>query len=695
MRSTRCLSFFCLALILLILTAFPAGATSDLLNHLPLGANIIQCFALPNFDKDPDVEYLVLYSLQENYALMMLDLIDGRYTQIFNYDLGRGDRKTKGKVKFGDTGYTYNILQIGDLDLDGVLEFWTLFRPEGVSHGELTMYKYRNNNYLQMFTARGQYDLQFMDYEGDLVIHEVNYLDGKPASQVLAITSKKWDLRDNRLKEEKQIYQIARREYANFARLRRRPQLFGMGEMESKTVLCWGTSLNKIAEIPSGKRAILPLLPSNASLLDWASDPALDDDIEEEYVFTYLLPTEDSPSKVLLLAAIADWDFERCAYQLTLLPFKAYGQARDPEGYLYKSFYILQGNGLNHLAFLGNGQELPSLKLSLFNNNGLYLEEVAVFNANWHLQLLERYENRVLSYRVITADQEKSTGRIKMKEWDSYPQGVYQEFGPFTCSTEKSLSIRDYKKQYYHIEEPIWSQSGYEYLLLQTFHQKINPFASQLPGTDFQGRIEDFIFKYLTPYRIHNWYVGDLDRNGEEEALLLIRTDDDLWGWPQYRVGLLTKEARFNFEEIGPILPSMGSGQPLSGVYLADINGNGGSEIIFLLREYDVRAKGERTRVELYGKQGTAWKKLHEIDFIYDDLRLFKLGDEIWLVGFAWEGQNRREGSVYEFLWKNGRFNYQQKRVVPNFNVYLETLAGRKEDILSDDYLIFPPPVRE
>ena len=185
-------------------------------------------------------------------------MLDGRYTQIFTA-IRRGDRKTKGKVKFGDTGYTYNILQIGDLDLDGVLEFWTLFRPEGASHGELTMYKYRNNNYLQMFTARGQYDLQFMDYEGDLVIHEVNYLDGKSASPVLEITSKQWTLRDNRLKEEAKIYQIGRTEY-----MRVLPVPGGVrsstrwGEREYTSFIL-GYCLNKLAEIPAGERAILPL----------------------------------------------------------------------------------------------------------------------------------------------------------------------------------------------------------------------------------------------------------------------------------------------------------------------------------------------------------------------------------------------------------------------------------------------------
>ena len=82
--------------------------------------------------------------------------------------------------------------------------------------------------------------------------------------------------------------------------------------------------------------------------------------------------------------------------------------------YTNPSIY-LHGNGLNHLAFLGNGEDLPSWKLSIFNNNGLYFEEIAVFNANWHLQLLERYENRVLSYRVITADQKRVPGGLGRK----------------------------------------------------------------------------------------------------------------------------------------------------------------------------------------------------------------------------------------------------------------------------------------
>ena len=49
----------------------------------------------------------------------------------------------------------------------------------------------------------------------------------------------------------------------------------------------------------------------------------------------------------------------------------------------------------------------------------LFLEEAAVFNANWHLQFLERYENQNLSYRVITADLDKGTGLVKTKVYEA------------------------------------------------------------------------------------------------------------------------------------------------------------------------------------------------------------------------------------------------------------------------------------
>ena len=44
-----------------------------------------------------------------------------------------------------------------------------------------------------------------MDYEGQFVVHEVNYLDGNPNSELLTVTSRVWDLRDYQLKAEPRV----------------------------------------------------------------------------------------------------------------------------------------------------------------------------------------------------------------------------------------------------------------------------------------------------------------------------------------------------------------------------------------------------------------------------------------------------------------------------------------------------------
>jgi hypothetical protein len=553
------------------------------------------------------------------------------------------------------------------------------------------MHKYKNNCYQGVFTARGQYDLQLMDYEGQFVVHEVSYLDGNKNSDLLTITSQIWDLRDHQLKGGKEAYQMTRDDYRHFARSRQRPVLFGSAVKAERTSLCWGNSLNKLAEIPVGERAILPLLAGNANLLEWEVDPALDGDVEDEYVFTYLIPCAESPSKILIQAALADWDFERACYRLVPLPFQAYGRARDQEGYLYKSVYILHGKGLNHLAFLGNGAELPSLKFSILNNNGLHYEEAAVFNANWHLQFLECYENRALTYRIITADQNKGTGLLRTKYFGAALKGAYGEFGAFIPQGEDLLTSEKYKENYYHIEEPVWSSSGYEYLMLRTFHEKEDPFANRLPEADFAGTLEDYIFKYLNPFRIHHWLVGDLDYNGKEEALLLLRTDDDLWGWPEYRVGMLKQENELQWQALGPVLANLGEGNPQNGVYLADLVEGREAEIIFLNREYDLKTRSRKLRLELFSKQETGWKRAHDIDFVYDALQLSTINDEVWLFGFIRESQNNQEGAVYSFQWRNGRFNYQNKKNFSNFAVFLATLPSKRTDYLSPEYMVFPP----
>ena len=45
---------------------------------------------------------------------------------------------------------------------------------------------------------------------------------------------------------------------------------------------------------------------------------------------------------------------------------------------------------------------------------------------------------------------------------------------------------------------------------------------------DFQGNLDDYIFKYMTPLRIHHWSLQDLNQDGLQEALVLIRIDEDI-----------------------------------------------------------------------------------------------------------------------------------------------------------------------
>ena len=62
--------------------------------------------------------------------------------------------------------------------------------------------------------------------------------------------------------------------------------------------------------------------------------------------------------------------------------------------------------------------------------------------------------------------------------------------------------------------------------------------------------------------------VRDLDQDGEEEALLLMRTDDDLWGWPEYRVGFLRQENGLQLQELGPVFSNLGKGNRPAGFTL-------------------------------------------------------------------------------------------------------------------------------
>lgn len=672
----------------------PLSAESwDLTDFFPLGANLVQIIPSPNFDYDDEVEYLCLYSLEGRLGVTLLDRKeDGRYVAVFHKTLGKGDPRTGGRVRFADTSYTYRILQVADLNGNGVLEFWTLFQPENSPRAEMAMYKYENRSYFQAFVFHGQYDLQFIDYDGELIIHGVFAKDNEDGrgEEVLEIKSATWDYRRNQLLESREGYQISKKDYLSYARCRWRPKFFSQEKKTKDFLWSWGNSKNKVEEIPLGERAIKPLLPANTlSIVEIISDSAFDQDIDEEHIVTYLVPDDTDDRRVLMLAALVDWDFERSQYQLVPLPFKAYGLARDPEGYFFRTVYVIPGNGLKHLALLGNGERLSSLTLSILNNNGFFFEEAEVFSSTYHLQFLENYTLRGVGYEMVTADLQ-ADGRIKVTVRTAVPEGAYAKIGPFQQSLEEVISCRDYKRLYYRGEEPILTTEGYEWQLLSTNHPEINPFSLQAPETDYQGRLDDYIFKYMTPFRIHQWYVKDLDQDEIEEALLLIRIDKDYWAWPpKYRLGLLFRDEKLRLESIGYYPLQIGDGNPVNGVYFADLTGDGQNELIIFTRGFNLETNKNQVYLEILKKEGGFWKKIRKGAW-YDDQRIYKIGDELWLYGY-----DGAEKAVYGLIWKGGRFSYQEKEITQNFSTFLWDLPEEKIDFLSEEYRIFPLHSRE
>ena len=666
----------------------------ELTDFFPLGSKIVQIIADTAFDEDDEVEYLCLYSLQGRLGVMLLDRTNQGYTLVFHKTLGVGDKETEGRVGFADTAYTYRILQAADLDQDGILEFWTLFRPENSDRAEMTLYKYRNNSYYQVFSVEGQYDLQFIDYQGELVIHGVFPSPEKGAEELLEIKSSVWDFRQANLVEGEERYHIPRQDYLAYARSRWRSQFFSSPQGEEVITHRWGNSLNKLEEIP-GERAVASLLPANTlSIVETKLDAALDRDIEEEFVLTYLVPDESDSRKVLMQAALVDWDFERCQYKMTPLAFEACGLARNPEGSFYQTSYIIPGDGLNHLAFMGNGERLSSLKLTILNNTGLFFEKAAEFNAGYHIQFFEHYDRQGLKYSVTTADLE-SDGRLKVKTWGSIPEKTYAGLGAFRLVKEKVLSNRKYKEGYYRVEEPVWTGNGYSYFLLRTKYQRINGFDAQLPEAYFRGRFDDYIFKHMTALRIHHWSLLQEDEHGLDGALVLIRMDEDLWAWPpKYRLGFLTRDDKLHLQGIGHYPLQIGGGNPISGVYSMDLTGNGRHELFILTREYNKEQKRIQVYLEIMTKAGVLWQRTHTGEISYDDLRLYEIDGEIWLFGFV-NDRSYEERAVYKFIWKDGRFSFQDKQVSVNFPAFLEMLPSTRKDLLDESSCIFPTPLRE
>src|SRR5690606_22036652 len=115
-----------------------------------------------------------------------------------------------------------------------------------------------------------------------------------------------------------------------------------------------------------------------------------------------------------------------------------------------------------------------------------------------------KYEKRTLSYQVITADLDKGTGLLKTKVYTAYPEGAYHEFGPFVPRGVEVLSTRSYKERYYHIEEPVWCDGGYDNLLFRTVHEENNLFGIILGDVYVSGPLTVYILINQNPYRIHH-----------------------------------------------------------------------------------------------------------------------------------------------------------------------------------------------
>ena len=226
---------------------------------------------------------------------MLLDQTPQGYSLVFHKTLGVGNPETEGRVTFADTAYTYRILQAADLDRDGILEFWTLFHPEKSDKVEMTLYKFKNHSYYQVFSVDGQYDLQFIDYQGELVIHGV-FLPSGGEKGLLEIKSAVWDFMRGGLEVGEERYQISRQDYLSYARSRWRPQFFTSDSGEKVITYRWGNSLNKLEEIP-GERAIASLLLTNTlSIVEIIRSRLID--VEEEIVVTYLAPDAKDARKV-------------------------------------------------------------------------------------------------------------------------------------------------------------------------------------------------------------------------------------------------------------------------------------------------------------------------------------------------------------------------------------------------------------
>lgn len=656
---------------MLPLTTVQAG--HDLAASLPQGAKILQIITDRNFDTDANDELLVLAAVDKIWQIILLDNEASGYVPVFHMDLGEAELFTPGYGK-----EPYAVLQVGDVNADGITDFWMVYNSKERKKGQLQVFVSAQGTFRNAAEVQADYDLRFVNYQGDLVILQVDRLADQDA---VMLQSHLW--KQDRFEFDPQSYKISVEDYRKLTRNRWRPQLFSGRTGPNPSTYRWGSDLLRYADRPFGRTAITALLPEKAYLLDFISDAALDLDTDTEYLIAYLLPDPANARRVLLKAAVADWDPDQKAYRRMDLDIENYGLARHPEGKFYRPLYLLRGNGLSHVMVLGNAApDKPLIQLAIFNNSGQGFKKAATFQGNLFVQLIQHVAGDGEYLQAVTADLAKD-GRVAVKIAKAIPEGEFGACGVFTEERWQTLSVRDFKREFYSSEETEWVAGGYETPLLATNHVKYSGFTGMLPEAfGFKGSVEEYIFKHLADLRIRSWRAADYDNDSNIEVLALLKVDDQSWP-PVYRLGYFyTNGLLVMANLVGPsIRPD--ERQPQTGVYLADIGKDKQREVVIVARDMNPETHREGIHLEIRRLVNGTWISINPWEIWYDDFRLFSTAQGSELVGFILNAHHKPQGTVYEFIWKDGAFRLTKKQAVTSFENYLRNSRAGQVDLLS------------
>lgn len=651
-----------------------ASAKYDLAECLPPGATILQVLTHAAFDTDASNELLVLVEEYGYWSVFLIDVSSNGYQILFQTSLGPADYLRKERV-----GEMLAPLAIGDINGDGLMDFWVGFFSPEYYRSELRIYISSNGTYRNVAEVSADYDIQFVNYEGEWVIHSI---DKEYDLESLRLHSFVWIRELEQFVPENEGFQLSMDEYSYFSHYRLRPQLFSGRNPEGKLRLRWCRTLLTGRETPHGRSALTKLLPEKAYLLDYIADQALDDDVDTEYLLAYLMPDSEDERKVRLHAAVADWSSEEKRYNLIPLEESFYGLARSAEGNVYQPIYLLNCNGLSHPVIVGNAQpDKPLIHAMIFANEDTEYKLIDAFQANYSLQLKERASSEGIYLQAILGNLGKD-GRIHIEVKQSNSIDIEGICQPFSLEKSMVMTVREFRRAYPFFEKTEWISGGYDAPILKTNHREIPAFMGLLPDSqNYRTKPEEYLSRFATGLKLRSFWVEDFNNDGILEAVVLIRTEASAWP-PYYRAGYLRPYG--DQLEIVPLGPPFqpGDEKPESGVYLVDIDGDRQREIIMIRRGTNPETLRRGINLEVLGFINNQWMRMHAREIWYDDLRLHGNPGNLRLSGFLAQSARRTHGTVYSFLWQNEGFRLEKKIPVNSFESYLRNEESAKEDFL-------------